>query len=183
MALDRPPVLGFVGYSGSGKTTLLCKLLPLLTAQGLCIAVVKHAHHGFDIDHPGKDSYVLRKAGARQTLVASASRWALMTEQESTQEPRLAELIPRLDLGSLDLVLVEGFKHESISKIEVHRPALGHPLLFPHDTSIIAVAADAVLPAATVPVLDLNSPEQIAGFIERRLPGAEHAHGSAHGRL
>jgi molybdopterin-guanine dinucleotide biosynthesis adapter protein len=176
---DRLPVLGFVGYSGSGKTTLLCNLLPLLSARGLRIAVIKHAHHGFDIDHPGKDSYVLRKAGARQTLVASASRWALMTERESPQEPRLSELMPRLYLGSLDLVLVEGFKHELIPKIEVHRPALGHPLLFPHDAGIVAVAADAVLPAASVLVLDLNSPEQVAAFIERR--SAEHAHGSIHG--
>ena len=179
MTLDRLPVLGFVGYSGSGKTTLLCKLLPLLSARGLRIAVIKHAHHGFDIDHPGKDSYVLRKAGARQTLVASASRWALMTERESPQEPRLADLMPRLDLALLDLVLVEGFKHESIPKIEVHRPVLGHPLLFPHDPAIVAVAADAVLPAAGIPVLDLNSPEQVAGLIERRC--ANRDHGSIHG--
>lgn len=164
---QTPPVLGFVAFSGTGKTTLLTRLIPLLRAHGLHLGLIKHTHHNFDIDIPGKDSYELRKAGAEQVLAASRRRWALITETpERDRDPSLAELLPRLDGSRLDLVLVEGFKHEAIPKIELHRPALGHPRLWPDDPDVIAVACDAALtPAPPVPVLDLNDPDAIAEFV------------------
>ena len=165
----RVPVLGFAAYSGVGKTTLLVKLLALFQARGRRVGVIKHAHHDFDVDHPGKDSYELRKAGAGQVLVASRRRWALMVESAPPAEPRLDDLLGRLDQSVLDLVLVEGFRHEAFPKIELHRPGLGHPVLFTVDISIIAVASDAPLPVATrLPVLDINRPEQIVNFITER---------------
>jgi molybdopterin-guanine dinucleotide biosynthesis adapter protein len=184
----RVAVLGFAAFSGTGKTTLLARLLPVLTGRGLRIGMIKHAHHSFDIDQPGKDSYVLRKAGAGQMLIASEKRWALMVEHEVPAEPRLSELIARLDQSRLDLILVEGFKRESFPKIELHRPALGHPLLFPNDPGIIAVALDAALnPEPAVPVLDINSPQQIAGFILENVLGelpANQGEGGGHaGRI
>jgi molybdopterin-guanine dinucleotide biosynthesis adapter protein len=164
------PVLGFAAYSGTGKTTLLARLLPLLTERGLRVGMIKHAHHSFDIDHPGKDSYVLRKAGAAQMLVASEKRWALMVENDPPCLPELGELLARLDRSALDLVLVEGFKHVRYPKIELYRPSLRHPLLFPDDDSIVAVASDGVLAIPPpVPVLDLNDPRQIAEFIHTTL--------------
>ena len=172
------PVLGVAAYSGTGKTTLLRKILPQLRAQGLRVAVVKHAHHSFDTDVPGKDSYELRKAGATQMLVASRHRWALVTETGDAAEPRLDDLLARLDRTNLDLILVEGFKAEAFPKIELHRPSLGHPLLFQLDPSIVAVATDAPLATApAIPVLDLNRPEQIAEFILGRVPPS-HAQAS-----
>ncbi len=162
------PVIGFAAYSGTGKTALLKKLLPLLKAQGLRIGMIKHAHHRFDIDHPGKDSFELRKAGAEQMLIASGSRWALMadTPDRIEADPDLMELLERLDKDSLDLVLVEGFKAQPFDKIELQRPCLAKPLLFPNDPSIIAVATDAPLAQATkLPLLDLNNPSAIASFI------------------
>jgi molybdopterin-guanine dinucleotide biosynthesis protein MobB len=163
------PVLGFAAFSGTGKTTLLEKLLPLLTEQGIAIGMVKHAHHAFDIDKPGKDSYRLRKAGARQMLIASSQRQALMTENTVAEEPRLDELLERLDLDSIDLVLVEGFKHIPFPKIELHRMALGRPLLYPQDSSIIAVASDHPGDCNTLPSLDINDTAAIAAFIVRWL--------------
>jgi len=164
------PLLGFAAYSGTGKTTLLRRLLPLLKARGLRVGVVKHAHHGFDTDIPGKDSYELRKAGAAQMLVASRRRWALVTETSNAHEPRLEEMLRRLDQSSLDLILIEGFKAETFPKIELHRPGLGHPLLCRHDGSIIAVATDVPLAVDPgVPQLDLNRPHEIAEFILRAL--------------
>lgn len=170
-----PPVVGFAAFSGTGKTTLLKRLLPLLSERGLRVGVVKHAHHGFDIDHPGKDSYELRKAGAAQMLIASRARWALMVEHVRDREPRLDEVLLELDQGALDLVLVEGFKEERFPKIELHRPSLGAPLLYPRDDTIIAIATDAPLPQPTqLPLLDLNRPDEIAAFIvERTTVGAE----------
>jgi len=161
------PLLGFAAWSGTGKTTLLEQLVPLLVARGLRVAVVKHAHHDFDIDVPGKDSYRMRKAGARQVMVASRRRWALVTEHDDGRaEPRLAELLPQLDHAQLDLILVEGFKHEAIPKIELHRPALGKPLLYPDDPQVIAVATDAPLASAPpLPLLNLNTPEEVADFV------------------
>lgn len=159
------PVLGFAAFSGTGKTTLLEKLIPRLNEAGLSIAIIKHAHHNFDVDQPGKDSYRLRKAGARQMLVASSKRQALMTENVLEQEPRLDELLPRLDLDAIDLVLVEGFKHVSFAKIELHREELGKPLLYPHDPDIIAIASDQPDSDGPLPALDINDIESIAAFI------------------
>lgn len=169
MALDTPcPIIGFAAFSGTGKTTLLVQLLPALSERGLRIGMIKHAHHSFDIDHPGKDSYELRKAGAEQMLIASRRRWALMTETpRRTGDPPLAELIAHLDVSSLDLILVEGFKHERFPKIELHRPVLGHRLLAGDDDSVVAVAADAPIPIPRpgLQLLDLNDPGAVADFI------------------
>lgn len=161
------PLLGFVAFSGTGKTTLLKQLIPLLKARGLQLAVVKHTHHQFDIDTPGKDSYELRQAGAEQVMVASRRRWALMVETPNqVEDPQLDSLIQQLDSAALDLILVEGFKHAAIPKIELHRPALQKPLLCPEDPDIIAVASDVPLSQQIdLPVLALNNPEAIADFI------------------
>jgi molybdopterin-guanine dinucleotide biosynthesis protein MobB len=161
-------ILGFIANSGTGKTTLLLKLIPLLKARGLKIAMIKHSHHHFDIDHPGKDSYRLRHAGADQMLIASRLRWALMVElaDQNLEEPSLEQLISKLDQENLDLILVEGFKHETIPKIEVHRPSLGNSAFFPNDPSIIAIACDEKPVEATeLPLLALNQPEKIVDFI------------------
>lgn len=163
------PVLGFAAFSDTGKTTLLENLLPLLAGHGLRVGVIKQTHHRFDVDTPGKDSYRLRKAGARRVLVASRLRWALMVENDPPEEPRLESLLARIDTTRVDLVLVEGFKHERFPKIELHRPSLGKPLLFPGDPTIIAVACDAPLPVETdLPVLDINNPGEVASFILER---------------
>jgi len=163
-ARQTPPVLGFAAYSGTGKTTLLTRLLPLLAARQLRIGIIKHSHHDFEIDREGKDSYRLRKAGAVQTLIASPYRTALIEERQPPREPRLDELLARLDRDTLDLVLVEGFRHESFPKIELHRCATGKPFLYPNDPSIIALASDGTADIH-LPLLDLNRPEQIAEFI------------------
>lgn len=164
----RVPVLGIAAYSGTGKTTLLRRILPQLRARGLRVGMIKHAHHSFDTDIPGKDSYELRKAGAVQMLVASRHRWALVTEMGDVGEPRLEEMLAHLDHEQLDLILVEGFKAEAFPKIELHRPSLGNPLLCTLDRSIIAVATDAPLSVDPgIPTLDLNQPEQIGDFILR----------------
>ena len=180
------PLLGFAAFSGTGKTTLLEQLIPELNQANIRIAMVKHTHHEkFDIDKPGKDSYRLRKAGAEQMLVASARRWALMVEQplqDRTAEPDLFELLAHLDLKKTDLILVEGFKHESISKIELHRPALGKPLLYPDDPDIIAIATDQshfhdkngqrVHPDTILcPILDINNISEITDFISGLFTG------------
>ena len=160
------PVLGFAAYSGTGKTTLLKRLIPLLRRRGVKIGLVKHAHHDFDPDIPGKDSYELRKAGAAQVLVASHRRWALVTERDRVEEPQLQRELERMDHQLLDLILVEGFKHERFPKIELHRPALGKPLIHPEDPSVIAVATDADLAETRdLPRLDLNDPSEIADFV------------------
>ena len=159
------PMLGFAAFSGTGKTTLLEKLIPQLVEHGIRIAMVKHAHHAFDIDKPGKDSHRLRKAGARQMLIASDQRMALMTENPTPQEPRLDKLITRLDLDAVDLILVEGFKHVPFPKIELHREALGKTLLHPDDPAIIAIACDHPIDAGSLPSLDINDTAAIATFI------------------
>ncbi len=166
------PVLGFAAFSGTGKTTLLEKLIPQLTAQGIRIGMVKHAHHEFDIDKPGKDSYRLRTAGARQMLIASSQRQALMTENATPREPCLDELITRLDLDNIDLVLVEGFKQVPFPKIELHRQALGKTLLYPEDSNIIAVASDHPADCRERPSLDINDSAAIAAFIVDWLGGS-----------
>jgi molybdopterin-guanine dinucleotide biosynthesis protein MobB len=164
------PVIGFAAFSGTGKTTLLTRLLPLLKARGLHIGMIKHSHHRFEIDQPGKDSYELRKAGAEQMLISSPHRWALMVEKNVSKEPLLQEELSRLDQGRLDLILVEGFKQESFPKIELYRPAVGKPAAYPKDPDIIAVATDGDLPEPTrLPVLNLNDVDAIAEFIVGRL--------------
>lgn len=162
------PVLGIAAFSGTGKTTLLKKLIPQLTASGLRVAVIKHAHHRFDIDKPGKDSYEIREAGASQVVVSSSRLLALMQTFSTPQsEPSLQACLDRLDMQQLDLILVEGFKHSAIPKLELHRPTLGHPLLFTEDKQILAIASDAPLAKAdTIPVLDLNDVGKIVEFIQ-----------------
>ncbi|MDD3519441.1 MAG: molybdopterin-guanine dinucleotide biosynthesis protein B [Chromatiales bacterium] len=160
------PVLGFAAWSGTGKTTLLTRLIPILRERGLRIAMIKHAHHAFDIDQPGKDSYELRKAGAAQMLIASSHRFALMVDHDQPHEPVLAELLGKLDPALADLVLVEGFKAERMPKIELHRPALGKPMLFQDDPDIIAVASNEPGTIQTsLPLLPLDDPRAVADFI------------------
>jgi molybdopterin-guanine dinucleotide biosynthesis protein B len=158
-----------VGASGSGKTTLLSRILPLLKEQGLRIGAIKHTHHDFNIDVPGKDSYELRKAGATQTLVGSRYRWALVVERQAQGCGLLSELIQQLQLDDLDIVLAEGFTDEPVWKIEVHRPALGKALRCGNDPYLIAVATDQAFPdAGPMTVMDLNDPDAIVRFIVKR---------------
>ena len=164
---DYPvPVLGFAAFSGTGKTTLLEQVIPLLKTEGIRLALVKHSHHDFAMDKPGKDSYRLRKAGAQQMLLASKYRAAWIMEGDGETEPDLFELLSRLDTASLDLVLVEGFRHQVFPKIEIHRPALNKPLLCSQDQNIIALACDApVAEECTLPRLPMNEPRMVADFI------------------
>ena len=160
------PVIGFAAYSGTGKTTLLTQLIPVLKQKGLRVAVIKHAHHAFDIDQPGKDSYELRKAGASPMLISSSQRIALMIDKAEEKEPELDELINYINPDTVDIILVEGFKHWPMPKIELHRPSAGKPLLFPDDNNIIAIAHDDDIDNATdIPRLDINKPAEIADFI------------------
>lgn len=172
---NDPPVLGFAAWSGTGKTTLLVQLLPRLQAQGLRTGMIKHAHHSFEVDQPGKDSYQLRKAGAAQMLIASRERWALMTDHAEPQEPQLEELITRLDRDRLDLILVEGFRGTEFPKIELHRPSTGHPLLHPDDSSIIAIATDEPL-QTPLPQLDINQPDAILAFVLAWMQQVQNSH-------
>ncbi|MGH8557735.1 MAG: molybdopterin-guanine dinucleotide biosynthesis protein B [Methylococcales bacterium] len=166
MIESKVPVLGIAAFSGTGKTTLLTRLIPLLKQRGLRIGLIKHSHHNFDIDHPGKDSYRLREAGANPVMLSSKFRRAVITEHEIPIEPLLSEQLKHLDQSNLDLVLVEGFKRERFPKIELYRASVGKPLLFPHDDSIIAIATDSPLAEEPgIPVLDLNSPEKVGKFI------------------
>ncbi len=160
------PVLGVVAPSGTGKTTLLGALIPELTAAGLRVGCVKHTHHSFDIDHPGKDSHRLRMAGARQVLLGSSTRWALIVEAPQAGDPGLDELLDRLDLTTLDVVLVEGFKLEALPKIEVQRVELGHPLLAATTPSVIALATNRrPPPTLDRPTFDLDHPAALARYI------------------
>ncbi len=162
-------VLGIAGYSGSGKTTLLTQLLPALRARGLRVGVIKHAHHQFDLDRPGKDSYELRQAGAARVLVASSRRWALLAEREEDGDPPLRELLTRIATPDLDLILVEGFRHERFPKLEVHRPAQGRDLLCKDDPSILAIATDsALILPREIPCFDLNDYPSITEFVWQR---------------
>jgi molybdopterin-guanine dinucleotide biosynthesis protein B len=155
-------VIGIVGWSGSGKTTLLTRLIPLLRASGLTVSTVKHTHHGFDMDRPGKDTYRHREAGAHEVMVAAGTRWALLHEVAGP-EPMLPDLLGRLE--PVDLVLVEGFKSHPYPKLEVHRPALGKPPIWPEQPDIVAIATDAPLAAPHL-VLPLNDPAAVARWIE-----------------
>ncbi|PLR32636.1 molybdopterin-guanine dinucleotide biosynthesis protein B [Chimaeribacter coloradensis] len=163
------PLLGIVAYSGTGKTTLLKQLIPLLTQQGVRVGLIKHSHHNVDVDTPGKDSYELRKAGALQTMVASSQRWALMTETpEEATEPDLFSLASRFDSSKIDLILVEGFKHEPVPKIALYRAEVGKPIDDLIDQHVIALASNRSVTAG-IPELDLNQPQHIAAFILRWL--------------
>ena len=159
-------IFGIAGFSGSGKTTLIEKLIPLFTAHGLTVSLIKHAHHTFDVDQPGKDSYRHRHAGCSEVLVTSSRRWALIHELRGAPEPPLSDHLRRI--GSCDLLLVEGFKREPIPKLEVYRAATGEPNLFPHDPNVVAVASDARL-ATQLPQFDLNDAPAIAEFILREV--------------
>ena len=158
-------VFGIAGFSGSGKTTLLEKLIPLLTARGIRVSLIKHAHHTFDVDQPGKDSYRHRHAGCSEVLVTSSRRWVLMHELRGAPEPTLEQMIKRI--SPCDLLLVEGFKREPIPKLEVYRAEVGEPNLFPHDPNVVAVASDARLDTRLLQ-FNLNDASAIAEFILRQ---------------
>jgi molybdopterin-guanine dinucleotide biosynthesis protein B len=157
-------IFGFAGWSGSGKTTLIEKLIPRLTAHGLRVSLIKHAHHRFDVDQPGKDSYRHRHAGCTEVMVSSSRRWALMHELRGSEEPRLDEHIRRM--SPCDLLLVEGFKREPIPKLEVYRASVGEAMLHGEDSNIIAIASDQRLETA-LPQFQLDDADGIAGFVLR----------------
>lgn len=156
-------VIGLAGWSGAGKTTLIVKLLPLLRARGLAVSTIKHAHHAFDLDQPGKDSFQHRAAGAGEVLVASSQRWALLHELHDAPEPTLGEHLRRL--SPCDLVLIEGFKRDAHPKIEVHRVSNAKPFLWPDDPRIVALASDAPPLFAPVPCVNLDDIEAIAALV------------------
>lgn len=156
-------VFGLAGWSGSGKTTLLKRLIPVLTSKDISVSTIKHAHHTFDIDRPGKDSFEHRLAGASEVLITSKTRWALMHENKGSDEPILESLLKKL--SAVDLVLLEGFKKETHKKLEVYRASNGKPLLQKNDLNICGIASDIQLDNTTVPVFDLNDVESIAKFI------------------
>lgn len=160
-------LLGITGWSGSGKTTLLTALIPALAASGLSVSTIKHAHHDFDLDQPGKDSWRHRAAGAQEVLIAAGRRWALLHENHG-EEPDLADLLPRL--APVDLVLVEGYKASPHPKLEVHRPSLGKPPIWPGRPDIIAVASDTPLQGCDRLCLPLSDPPAIAAWIAAALP-------------
>lgn len=159
-------IIGLAGWSGSGKTTLITKLIPRLTARGLRVSTLKHAHHGFDLDQPGKDSFMHRVAGATEVIVSSARRFAVLHELRDEPEWDLPALVAKM--SPVDLVLVEGFKRDVFPKVEIHRAANGKPLLHPEDSHIVAIAADIALPQAKVPVIDLDDIGAIADLVLAR---------------
>ncbi len=161
----KRPLVGFAAYSGTGKTTLLKNIIPLLKSRGFSVGVVKHAHHTFEVDEPGKDSYELRKSGADQMLIGSKYRWALMADNQG-DDLTLEDHVGHLCQDELDIILVEGFKPAKIPKIELFRPSLGNDPFYPDDDTIIAIATDGNLPVETkLPVIDLNNAESITEFI------------------
>jgi molybdopterin-guanine dinucleotide biosynthesis protein B len=155
-------VFGFAGYSGAGKTTLIENLIPRFVLEGLTVSLIKHAHHGFDIDKPGKDSYRHREAGCSEVLLTSDQRWVLMHELRGRREPALEDQLAIL--SPCDLALVEGYKASAIPKLEVHRPAHGRPLMFPENPHIVALASDVPI-ETSLPLFDLNDYDRIAGFV------------------
>lgn len=156
-------IFGLAGWSGSGKTTLMTALIPELVSRGITVSTLKHAHHAFDVDQPGKDSWRHRQAGAREVMIFSQNRWALMHELRGAPEPSFDELVRRM--GPVDLLLVEGFKRHPHPKIEVYRPSLGKPLLHPEDPLVVAIASDEMLPGLTLPWLPLSDAGAVAAFI------------------
>ena len=159
-------LFGIAGWSGAGKTTLLVSLIPSLVRRGIRVSTVKHAHHAFDIDIPGKDSYEHRRAGATEVMVASGRRWAIVHELRDEAEPTLEALIARL--SPVDLVLIEGYKHGDYEKIEIHRPSLGKKLLYPDDPLVVALASDVKFTGLPIPFIDLADIDGIAGLILAR---------------
>lgn len=156
-------IIGLAGWSGSGKTTLITKLIPRLIARGIKVSTLKHAHHGFDLDQPGKDSFFHRAAGATEVIISSAKRWAILHELREEPEWDLWGLVAKM--SPVDLVLVEGFKRDAFPKLEIHRAANGKPLIHPEDPHIVAIASDIALPHAKVPVIDLNDIDAIAELL------------------
>src|ERR1700716_318320 len=163
-------VIGLAGWSGAGKTTLLARIIPHFLGEGLRVSVIKHAHHSFDVDVAGKDSWIHRQSGAAEVLVSSARRWALIHELRGAAEPRLPELLAKM--SRVDLVIVEGFKSEPHRKIEVHRAANGKPVLFPNDPGIVAIATDAKL-ETDLPVAHLDDIPAIAAMMQASAIGIE----------
>lgn len=163
MLVNGRRVFGLAGWSGSGKTTLLIQLLPALLRRGVSVSTLKHAHHDFDIDQPGKDSHRHRQAGATEVLVSSDQRWALMHELRGAVEPALEDLLTHL--SPVDLVIVEGFKRSALPKLEIHRPSLGKKLMAADDKTIVAVASDVPLTGLAIPCLSLEQVDTIATFI------------------
>jgi molybdopterin-guanine dinucleotide biosynthesis protein B len=161
--LNEMKIFGLAGWSGAGKTTLMVELVRLINARGVRVSTIKHAHHDFDIDRPGKDSFRHREAGASEVLVTSGTRWALMHEMRGAPEPRLEELVAHMT--PVDLLLIEGFKSHPHDKIEIHRSSLGKSMLWPGDPSIVAVASDVPLGELPLPRLDLGDPSAIVHFI------------------
>jgi molybdopterin-guanine dinucleotide biosynthesis adapter protein len=166
--MTRMRIIGLAGWSGSGKTTLVTKVIPVLVRRGLKVATVKHAHHDFDTDQPGKDSWLHRRAGASEVAIVSSRRWAIVHElgqgPEQEAEPPLGDML--IKLSPVDLVIVEGFKRHRHPKLEVYRGLVGKPLLHPDDDCIVAIATDAPLPEAQVPVLMLDDIESIANVLQ-----------------
>ncbi len=156
-------VFGLVGWSGSGKTTLMTRLIPELIACGLRLSTMKHSHHGFDVDTPGKDSYRHREAGATEVMVASARRWALMHELRGDPEPDVEALIAQMT--PVDLLLIEGFRRHAHPKLEIHRPSLGKALMASTDPNIVAIASDSQVMETVLPVLDIDDAAAIAAFV------------------
>ncbi|HUL90395.1 MAG TPA: molybdopterin-guanine dinucleotide biosynthesis protein B [Pseudolabrys sp.] len=156
-------IIGLAGWSGSGKTTLVTKLIPRLIARGVKVSTLKHAHHGFDLDQPGKDSFFHRAAGATEVIISSAKRWAILHELREEPEWDLRALVAKM--SPADLVLVEGFKRDAFPKLEVHRAANGKPLIHPDDPHIVAIASDVTLPQAKVVVVDLDDINAIAELL------------------
>src|SRR5262250_2100463 len=175
-------IIGLAGWSGSGKTTLVTKLIPRLITRGLRVSTLKHAHHGFDLDQPGKDSFFHRVAGATEVIISSAKRWAILHELREEPEWDLRTLVTKM--SPVDLVLVEGFKRDAFPKLEIHRAANGKSLIHPEDPHIVAIASDTALPQVKVPVIDLNDIEAIADLLLARAVaiGAVEATVAARGR-
>jgi molybdopterin-guanine dinucleotide biosynthesis protein MobB len=173
-------IIGLAGWSGSGKTTLITKLIPRLIARGVTVSTLKHAHHGFDLDQPGKDSFFHRAAGATEVIISSAKRWAILHELREEPEWNLRALVAKM--SPVDLVLVEGFKRDAFPKLEIHRAANGKSLIHPEDPHVVAIASDVALPQAKVPVIDLNDIEAVADLLLERAVPVGAARATAAGR-
>jgi len=171
--------MGIAGWSGAGKTTLLSRLIPVLVGRGFSVSTIKHAHHHFDVDYPGKDSHTHRVAGAKEVLVSSVNRFALMHELRGEAEPSLAQLLSML--APVDFVLVEGYKPEPHPKIEVHRVANGKPFLYPNDPTILALASDAAIADRNVTLLALENAEELADFVQENAVSVEDVLRVLHG--